>query len=188
MFLKRTTGLAVASLLCILEAPAQQRGRRPKLPPEESQVQQWMAAMSLRDKIAQLIVIPFYGENPHSKSAAFRKFSTAVSELHVGGMILVNRVRQGLAINAEPVTAAAFLNRMQKLAKVPLIAGADFERGASMRVSGTTKFPHNMAFAAARDLAATRKLGEVTARESRAMGVHWVFAPVADVNNNPGNP
>ena len=30
--------------------------------------------------------------------------------------------------------------------------------------------------------------GAVTARESRALGVHWIFAPVMDVNNNPNNP
>src|SRR5262249_245516 len=30
--------------------------------------------------------------------------------------------------------------------------------------------------------------GVVTAREARALGVHWVFYPVADVNNNPDNP
>jgi len=30
--------------------------------------------------------------------------------------------------------------------------------------------------------------GYITAKESRAMGVHWLFAPVVDVNNNPDNP
>jgi len=45
-----------------------------------------------------------------------------------------------------------------------------------------------MAFAAAGDLQATRFCGEVTARDSRALGIHWVFFPVADVNNNPDNP
>ena len=34
----------------------------------------------------------------------------------------------------------------------------------------------------------TRYEGEVTAREARALGVHWVYYPVADVNNNPDNP
>ena len=29
---------------------------------------------------------------------------------------------------------------------------------------------------------------EVTAREGRALGIHWAFAPVVDVNNNPDNP
>ena len=28
----------------------------------------------------------------------------------------------------------------------------------------------------------------VAAREGRALGIHWAFAPVVDVNNNPGNP
>jgi beta-N-acetylhexosaminidase len=32
------------------------------------------------------------------------------------------------------------------------------------------------------------ELGRVTAIEARAAGVHVVFAPVVDVNNNPGNP
>jgi beta-N-acetylhexosaminidase len=45
-----------------------------------------------------------------------------------------------------------------------------------------------MAFGAANDLEATRALGAATAREARAMGVHWIFAPDSDVNNNPDNP
>jgi beta-N-acetylhexosaminidase len=57
-----------------------------------------------------------------------------------------------------------------------------------MRIANTTKFPHNMAYAAARDLAASRFEGLWTAREARSMGIHWIFAPVADVNNNPDNP
>jgi beta-N-acetylhexosaminidase len=83
---------------------------------------------------------------------------------------------------------ASFLNRMQKSARLPLIVGGDFERGASMRITDTTKFPHLMAYAAAGDAAAVQRLGAATAREARAMGVQWVFAPVADVNNNPENP
>ena len=83
---------------------------------------------------------------------------------------------------------ALFLNQMQKLAKTPLLVAADFERAASMRVTGGTRFPHSMAFGAAGDLAATQYEGLVTAREARALGIHWIFAPVADVNNNPLKP
>src|SRR5690348_4981105 len=77
---------------------------------------------------------------------------------------------------------------MQQLTRVPLLVGGDFERGASMRIDGTTVFPHAMAFGAAGDPALTRYEGEVTAREARAIGVHWIYYPVADVNNNPDNP
>jgi beta-N-acetylhexosaminidase len=57
-----------------------------------------------------------------------------------------------------------------------------------MRVDATTVFPQAMAFGAAADPALARFEGQVTAREARAIGVHWLFFPVADVNNNPDNP
>ena len=57
------------------------------------------------------------------------------------------------------------------------MVAADFERGASMRVAGTTVFPQAMAFGAAGDPSLTRFEGEVTAREARALGVHWVYSP-----------
>lgn len=134
------------------------------------------------------MVAPFYGEAPARDTKAYRDFHRLVTQTQVGGLIVLNRVRNGLVVNAEPHAMAAFLNRMQRAAKLPLIVGGDFERGVSMRVAGTTKFPHNMAYGAAGDLEGTRFLGRHTAREARAMGVHWVFAPAADVNNNADNP
>ena len=158
-------------------------------PPHEKQwVQRSLKSMTLHDLVAQLIVITSYGEAPSSRSAAYRDFVHQVRDVRVGGIIVVNRVVNGTVRNAEPYAMASFLNRLQRFARVPLIVGADFERGASMRVSGTTKFPHLMAYGAARDLALTRYLGAATAREARALGVQWVFAPDADVNNNPDNP
>ena len=144
--------------------------------------------MTLREMVAQLVIIPFYGDNPARQRREYLEYSRLVRQVGVGGLILLNRISNGQVRNAEPLAVAAFLNRMQKEAKYPLIAGGDFERGASMRVSNTTKYPHAMAYGAANDLAATRKTGAATARESRAIGIHWVFAPVADVNNNPDNP
>jgi beta-N-acetylhexosaminidase len=159
------------------------------LPPQERQwAQRWMRGMSVRDMAAQLLIITSYGEAPSSRSAAYREFVHLVRDLKVGGMIVANRVVYGSVRNAEPYAMATFLNRMQKLARVPLLVGADFERGASMRVAGTTKFPYQMAYGAAHDLKLTRFLGAQTAREARALGVQWVFAPDADVNNNPDNP
>jgi beta-N-acetylhexosaminidase len=155
---------------------------------ERDAAQRWLRGMSLQQKVAQLVVITSYGEAPSSRSAAYREFVHAVRDLNVGGLIVINRVVGGAVRSAEPHGMASFLNRMQRLAKVPLLVGADFERGASMRVTGTAKFPHLMAYGAANDLELTRSLGAATAREARALGVHWVFAPVADVNSNPDNP
>lgn len=149
---------------------------------------QWMKSMTLHDKVAQLVMMVCYGENPNVRTAEYRKFANLVQNVHIGGLIVNNRVVRGQVQNAEPVAMASFLNQMQRLSPLPLIVGGDFERGASMRVANSVKFPHNMTYAAARDLEASRFEGAETAREARAMGVHWVFAPVADVNNNPDNP
>src|SRR5260370_23502793 len=151
-------------------------------------VSKWMRSMSLRDEVAQLIVMPIYGEAMHTRSATFRKYQHFVRDLHVGGVIVTGHTTNGSTRNAEPYAMAALLNRMQKLARVPLLVAADFERGASMRVNSTTNWPYNMAFTAGKDLAGATFEGAETAREARAMGVKWNFAPGADVNNNPDNP
>jgi beta-N-acetylhexosaminidase len=147
-----------------------------------------MKTMTLREKIAQLIVIGFSGHPMNTRTREYRKFVHLVSQEHVGGLILVN-VTNGRTVNkADPLEAASFINRMQRLARVPLLVSADFERGASMRVDATTVFPHAMAFAASRDPNEARLEGEITAREARALGVQWLFFPDADINNNPDNP
>ncbi len=151
-------------------------------------VRRWLSSLTLSQKVAQLVMIPFYGEAPHTQSKQYRHFLRLVRDQRVGGLILVNHTGSRGIKRAEPYALAAFLNRMQRIAKIPLIVAGDFERGASMRVDDTTLFPHAMAFAAAGDPGATRYMGEITARDSRALGVHWVFFPVADVNSNPDNP
>jgi beta-N-acetylhexosaminidase len=147
-----------------------------------------MKTMTVRDEVAQLVFIPFYGAAPNARSTQYRKFMRLIRETRVGGLILVNQANGHVIAKAEPYALAAFINRMQRLARTPLMVGADFERGASMRVDETTVFPHAMAFGATGEPAFSRFEGEVTAREARALGVQWVYYPVADVNNNPDNP
>ena len=144
--------------------------------------------LSMRDRIAQMIVVRGYGDYPPSTNAEYERFAHWIRDLHVGGFIVAGRIRNGNVIPAQPFEMATFINRMQRLARTPLLVGSDFERGASMRVAETAKFPYMMAFGAAHDLAATRELGKATAREAHALGITWVFAPDADVNNNPDNP
>ena len=151
-------------------------------------VAQLAKRMTLRDKIAQLILVVSNGDVFGLKTPEYEKFRHYVQDLHVGGLIVNNSVEFGIARNAEPHAMALFLNQMQKLARTPLLVGADFEQGAAMRVQFGTPFPHNMAIGATRDPEAAKYEGEVTARQARALGVHWVFAPVADVNNNAANP
>lgn len=147
----------------------------------------WMASLSLREKIAQLVIVPFNG-HPLRRSRDSANFLKLISREHVGGMILVNTADGRIVGKATAREAAAFINRMQRMAKIPLLVGGDFERGVSMRTEGTTVFPHSMAFTASGDPEEARIEGDITAKESRALGFQWLFFPDADVNNNPDNP
>ena len=145
------------------------------------------APLTLRQKVAQLVVVSFSGDLPNARSRQYRRLVRLVRDDQVGGLILISRTNNGIQ-RADPLKLAAFLNRMQAMARIPLLVASDFERGASMRVDDAPQFPHAMAFSAGEGLEASRYLGAETAREARALGVHWIFAPVADVNSNPDNP
>ena len=188
--MRSTLAASFLAILALHGSAAPPRKHPPANPAKtgEQPVAKWLQGMTLRDEVAQMVMIPFAGKLLHPRTKAFREFTRLVAVEHVGGLILVNVTQGRLVAKAEPLEVASFLNRMQRLAKVPLVVGADLERGASMRLNSTTVFPHAMAFGAAHDLAATRYEGEITAREARAVGIQWVFYPVADVNNNPDNP
>jgi beta-N-acetylhexosaminidase len=79
-------------------------------------------------------------------------------------------------------------NKLQYLSKFPIWISQDMESGAAMRVNGTTRFSPAMGIAATGNPINAYQKGQITAREARALGVHQVYAPVLDVNNNPENP
>jgi beta-N-acetylhexosaminidase len=138
-----------------------------------------LKAMTLEEKAGQLISVGVNARFLNQESEEFKALRRQVERNHVGGIILFRG----------PVYESVHLvNRMQRLAKVPLLISADLESGSGMRFEDTTNLPWNMAVGATGDPAFARRQGELTARESRALGVHHVFAPVADVNNNAGNP
>ncbi len=188
MRLSRAALPILVSIAAIAATKPAVKAKKPALTPDQRAAQSIMKSMSLRDRLAQLIVGTCYGDAPATKSAEYQKYRHWVHDLHIGGFIVANRIDHGVVRNAEPHAMALFLNQMQKMSKTPLLVAADLERGASMRVTGGAQFPYNMAYGAGRDLDATRYEGLATARQARAIGVHWIFAPVADVNNNPENP
>jgi beta-N-acetylhexosaminidase len=135
--------------------------------------------MSLDEKVGQLISVGINATFLNQESDAFRALKHHIEDNKVGGIILFR----------SPVYESVILvNRMQQLAKYPLLISADLEAGAGMRFDDTVNFPWNMAVAATGNPDYARRQGEITAREARALGIHQIFAPVVDVNNNAANP
>lgn len=63
---------------------------------------------------------------------------------------------------------------------IPIIWGTDAVHGHN-NLQSATIFPHNSALGATRDVDLMQRIGEVTAREVRATGLDWVFAPTIAV-------
>jgi len=80
------------------------------------------------------------------------------------------------------------LQGLQERAGGGLLFAADCEDGVTMRFPGGTEFPSMMALGRSGDVAATYSVARSIAREMRALGIYWNFAPVADINTNPDNP
>lgn len=135
--------------------------------------------MSIDEKIGQLIAVGVNATFLNQDSDAYRALRHQVEDNHVGGIILFRG----------PVYESVILmNRMQELAKYPLLISSDLEAGAGMRFDDTVSFPWNMAVGATGNPEYARRQGEVTGREARSLGVQQIYAPVVDVNNNPANP
>ena len=188
--------LAALALLALLILPA---GAQPSL---DKAAQQWVDAtlkkLSVEQLVGQMIFAPLNSTYLSSDSEQYEALVKLVRDSHIGGLIAFGGTEPmpavmlnntyGPVILGQPLELGSLFNRLQAVATLPLLTTADFEWGAAMRVAGTTKFPRAMAFGATGDPQLAYEAGKVVGRESRALGVHVNFAPVADVNNNPRNP
>lgn len=78
---------------------------------------------------------------------------------------------------------------LQQASPHRLLLAADLERGAGQQFRGLSRIPTPMAIAACANAEALACLaGRVTAAEAMSVGINLVFAPLVDVNIEPGNP
>jgi beta-N-acetylhexosaminidase len=144
--------------------------------------------MTIEEKIGQMIMPWARIEFMNVNNPEYLQLREEMRKYHVGGFGVTVFVEGGSLLKSEPLEAAELTNSLQRDSKYPLLFAADFERGLSMRLNGTTDFPTAMAFGAAGDTKLASEFGRITAQEARAIGIQWNWFPVADVNSNPANP
>jgi beta-N-acetylhexosaminidase len=173
-------------------APHATASAAPNHPANLAAAQKWADAtlrtMSIDEKIGQLLFTTYHGSFTSRDAFAYKQMMHDVDDLHVGGFINITQGSPLGIIKSQVYPTAVLTNQLQAKSKLPLLIGADFERGTGMRLDEGTSFPTAMALAAAGDPQDAYTMGKVTAQEARAVGIHWLYAPDADVNNNPGNP
>ena len=144
--------------------------------------------LTLEEKVGQVFMIWCRASFLNVESPEYLQWRDAMQKYHIGSFAMTVRVDGPFLLRSEPYEAAELLNRLQRDSKLPLLFAADFERGVSMRLQGTTVFPHAMAFGGDGRMEDAESFGRISGEESRAIGIHWNFFPDADVNSNPANP
>jgi beta-glucosidase-like glycosyl hydrolase len=84
--------------------------------------------------------------------------------------------------------AKALIAELNARSRVPLLIASDLERGAGQQFDGLTGLPPLAALASLGDENVIRRAARLSAREARAIGVNWIFAPVLDLDIEPDNP
>jgi beta-N-acetylhexosaminidase len=179
---RRSLSLALLVLFFVSYLPAQKAAPSGRFDIGEDSwkwADKQLKKMSIDEKIGQTLSLGINARYYNQERENFKELRRQVVENKIGGIILF----------AGPVYESVHIvNRMQALAKYPLLISSDFETGVGMRFDDTTNFPWTMAVGATGEPDLARRQGVIVAREARAMGVYHVFAPVADINNNPDNP
>jgi beta-N-acetylhexosaminidase len=141
--------------------------------PHSPWVVKTLASLSLDEKIGQLL-------HPNVRpQVSSEELFDALPPVRVGGMFLFSGSTEDFV---------RITNLLQDGPGLPLVISTDLESGAGRMIQGATNFPDLMSTGAANSEALASLMGEATAVEARAYGVHWTFGPVVDVNANPANP
>ncbi len=193
-----SAGIVESAKQAFAATPIRMRGQPPESPdprtPLSAAARRWvdstLPTLTPRARAAQLVHVWLVGDYESSSDSAFAETARWVRDDGIGGILMSV---------GSPIEVAAKLNALQSMARVPLLVGCDVEPSigrlegglfipSMIRAGGATVIPTNMAIGATGDTALAYRAGLVTGRESRAIGIHLAYAPVADVNNNAANP
>lgn len=105
-----------------------------------------------------------------------------IAKYHIGGIIFL-----GKSDYTKQIERTKYF---QRLSSIPLLIGQDLEPGrvGASRFPDFAHFPNNEQLGSLDDEEYTYHIGNIIGNIGKKIGLHIIFAPVADVNNNPNNP
>ncbi|KAJ9078329.1 hypothetical protein DSO57_1007625 [Entomophthora muscae] len=151
-------------------------------------VEKLLASLSLEEKIGQMTQINTGNmTDPVTKRLDPKLVNFYVKEKKVGSFL--NTMYE--KINQPPPTPDVWVESINLLqtayketrSKIPMIYGIDSVHGANY-VYGATLFPQQLGLAATFNRTAARVTAEVTAKDTRAVGIQWNFSPILDIAVN----
>lgn len=128
--------------------------------------------LSLEELVGQLFILRW---DAGKESSAEQQ----LKQIKPGGFILFGGERN---------TTSTWIQHFQNQSLFPLFIASDMERGVGQQIRGGIEFPSQMTLASTKNISYSYQMGYHTGLQAKSLGVNVLFAPVADVNNNPQNP
>ncbi|HUP13322.1 MAG TPA: glycoside hydrolase family 3 N-terminal domain-containing protein, partial [Niastella sp.] len=136
--------------------------------------------LTKNQKIAQLMVVRVSSIGADRTVVFYdQQVEEAIRKYNIGGLCL---------FQGGPVKQATILNRLQSVAKTPLLVTIDAENGVGMRMDSVLGLPRQMMMGAVHDRSLIYEYGRVVGDQCKRIGIQVNYAPVVDINNNPNNP
>lgn len=151
-------------------------------------VEALLKQMTLEEKVGQMTQVTLaviakgsWGNQDGALDTALLR--KAVVDYKIGSML--NTTAHALSVDTwqKIITQIQDETKNTRL-KIPVIYGLDGIHGQTYTL-GSTLFPQNIAMAATRNPDLVKAITKVAAKELRASGVRWNFAPVLDIGRQP---
>jgi beta-glucosidase len=155
----------------------------------DQKVKDLLSKMSIEEKVGQMTQVNLntilkggYDNNDGGVDTALLR--KAVVDYKVGSIL--NAINHAYSVD----TWHNIIKQIQDVAtkkttnKIPVLYGIDAIHGVTFTLKSTL-FPQSIGIGATRNTELSRMAGEVTAKETRASGIRWNFAPVLDVGRMP---
>lgn len=143
-------------------------------------VQAQIKAMSLEEKVGQLVIVGINGYENNANSSQLMK------NYHVGGFILF---KHNVKDANQMLSLINSLKETNSVNKIPLFMAVDEEGGRVSRMPDELmKIPASQRIGELNNSGLSYQLGSIIGEELTSFGLNMNFAPVLDVNSNPENP
>lgn len=194
--MKKLAFLLGISIFTALLFPSSIYAQRPAIPHDEAieqQIAERMSKMTLDEKIGQMLqfsVDQVTLEYPQGQSGPFRldeeKLNRLLGKYHIGSIL---NMLGGEASTPEVwrKTIAQIQKANKKYTDIPVLYGLDQVHGTTYTAGGTL-FPQHIGMTATFNPALAKQMGQITAYETRACDVNWIFCPDLDLGRKPSWP
>ncbi len=155
-------------------------------PDLDKKVSELLSKMTIEEKIGQMTQITVTNFEEKGKPGVFDilKLKEAIQNYHIGSILNVPNPGAQTPKQWNAVLTSISNEANKTRLKIPVLYGIDAIHGSSY-TAGATLFPQQIGIAATFNTAIAKKEAEISAYETRASSIPWVFSPDLDLPRNP---